>query len=275
MSDDDEDFSVGSDVPSDDEEFIKKPKLIISEEDEKSVPDEDLNEKGEDVDYDTEDDVAESEGEEGDEGEEADEGEEVLGDEDVGEDVVEDVVESADESADENEDENADDNDSDEQKTLHGGAKKKQTVKTDLINNVNDDSDEDDDDDDSYLQKFSAEVNKNYLVDFHPECSVNNYDEIATLSLVTRDKNNNIIDDLHKTIPYLTKYEKSRIIGQRAKQINSGAKTFVKVPENIIDGYLIAEMELLQKRIPFIIRRPIFGGGCEYWRVQDLENVGF
>ena len=131
------------------------------------------------------------------------------------------------------------------------------------------------DEDDHYLQKFDAEINKNYLVDFHPECTSHNYEEINALSVVTRDKHNNIIDDLHKTLPYLTKYEKSRIIGQRAKQINSGAKTFVKVPENMIDGYLIAEMELIQKRVPFIIRRPIFGGGSEYWSVKDLENIGF
>ena len=104
---------------------------------------------------------------------------------------------------------------------------------------------------------------------------INNYDEISAMARVIRDKNNNVIDDLHRTIPYLTKYEKARILGQRAKQINSGAKAFVKVPENIIDGYLVAELELMQKRIPFIIRRPIAGGGCEYWNLKDLEIFGF
>jgi DNA-directed RNA polymerase I, II, and III subunit RPABC2 len=136
--------------------------------------------------------------------------------------------------------------------------------------------DDDDDDDDvagPYLQKFNAEINKNYLVNFHPECTINNYDEINTLTRVIRDKNNYIVDEIHKTIPFLTKYERTRIIGQRAKQINSGAKAFVKVPENVIDGYLIAELELVQKRIPFIIRRPLPGGGCEYWNLKDLEIV--
>ena len=151
----------------------------------------------------------------------------------------------------------------------------KKSVQPSIFTAQDSDEDEDEDDDENYLQKFNAELNKNYLVDFHPECTSNNYEEIAALSVVIRDKNNNIVDDLHKTMPYLTKYEKSRIIGQRAKQINSGAKTFVKVPENVIDGYLIAEIELMQKRVPFIIRRPIFGGGCEYWCVKDLENIGF
>ena len=136
-------------------------------------------------------------------------------------------------------------------------------------------SDSDSDEEESYLQKFNAELNKNYILDFHPECMINNYDEIAAMTNVVRDNNNNVIDDLHRTIPYLTKYEKARVLGQRAKQINSGAKVFVKVPDNVIDGYLIAELELAQKRVPFIIRRPISGGGCEYWNLKDLEIIGF
>lgn len=147
-----------------------------------------------------------------------------------------------------------------------------------LVGGSLENSDDDDDDEDYqtlYLQKFNAEINKNYILDFHPECAVNNYDEISLLTQVIRDAANNVIDDLHKTIPFLTKYERTRVIGQRAKQINSGAKAFVKVPENVIDGYLIAELELMQKRIPFIIRRPTPGGGCEYWNLKDLEVVSF
>ena len=130
------------------------------------------------------------------------------------------------------------------------------------LGGIEQDEDEDEDDEEHesfYLQKFNSEMNKNYIIDYHPECSINNYSEVLNLSKVVRDSKNNIIDDLHRTLPYLTKYEKTRILGQRAKQINSGAKVFVKVDENIIDGYLVAEMELAQKRIPFIIRRPIPG----------------
>jgi len=137
------------------------------------------------------------------------------------------------------------------------------------------DTDDEDDDGEQYLQKFSKEVNKNYIMDFHPECVLHNYEEISAMTNVVRDKNNVIIDPLHKTIPFLTKYEKARILGQRAKQINSGATPFVKVPENVIDGYLIAELELAEKRIPFIIRRPLPNGGSEYWNIKDLEIVGF
>jgi DNA-directed RNA polymerase subunit K/omega len=191
--------------------------------------------------------------------------------EDDGDDDEDDVVEQDDE------DDNVEDLDEEnEEKVITKKDKKKQTVKPQVQLETDDEEEDDDDDDDAqYLQKFNTEINKNYIMEHHPECVINNYDEISSLTSVIRDKNNNIIDDLHRTLPYLTKYERARILGQRAKQINSGAKVFVKVPENIIDGYLIAQMELEQKRIPFIIKRPIPGGGCEYWNLKDLEIVGF
>ena len=139
-----------------------------------------------------------------------------------------------------------------------------------------DENDEDDDNDgEQYLQKFDKSINDNYILNYHPESVLQNYDEILSMTKVVRNADDIIIDKLHRTIPYLTKYEKARILGQRAKQINSGAYPFVKVPENVIDGYIIAELELKQKRIPFIIRRPLPNGGSEYWRVQDLEDISF
>jgi DNA-directed RNA polymerase I, II, and III subunit RPABC2 len=146
--------------------------------------------------------------------------------------------------------------------------------KTQLI--VQDDDEDDDDEyDENYLQKFDNEIIKNYIDEFHPECLNHNYEEIQKLTVVTKNSDGIIIDPLHKTIPFLTKYEKARIIGQRAKQIETGAKPLVKIPENIVDSYIIADLELKEKRIPFIIRRPIPGGGSEYWNLKDLEFVAY
>ena len=138
-----------------------------------------------------------------------------------------------------------------------------------------DEDEEEEDEDENYLQKFNKDINKSYINEFHPECIIHNYEEVSALSHVVKDKNGIIIDDLHKTIPFLTKYERARILGQRAKQIECGSRPFVKVPENIVDSYIIAELELKQKKIPFVIRRPIPGGGCEYWNLKDLEIVHF
>lgn len=139
--------------------------------------------------------------------------------------------------------------------------------------NMDIDSDDDDEYDENYLQKFDEDVRNNIIQNFHPETNVHNYQEVKAMCKVVRNPDGIIIDDLHKTVPFLTKYEKSCIIGQRAKQINSGAKPFVTVPKNIIDGDLIALMELNAKKIPFIIRRPIPDGFCEYWYVNDLELI--
>ena len=130
-----------------------------------------------------------------------------------------------------------------------------------------------DDDGESKLKKFDKELRNDYLVNFHPESLIQNYDEIYNLARVVRDPNGVIVDTLHKTLPMLTKYEKTRILGQRAKQINNGATPFIKVPEGIIDGYLIALKELEEKKIPFIIRRPLPNRGSEYWHIEDLEIV--
>jgi len=303
MSDIEDDYSVTiGDGDSDGEsENYKKPNIIKNKK---------VNARPTISDYDDDDDDDENEDIHGGGNDDDDEDDETKLDEnqedddDVGNEIVVDdddddeniVVDDEDEDLyEDDEDEDDDDDDDDEEdddetgnKTMSGGAKttknKGKQVKSDkkqttiqLDTEINDYDDDDDDDyqDDNYLQKFDKEITKDYIMDFHPECLNHNYDEIKALSKVTRDEFNIIIDPLHKTIPFLTKYEKARILGQRSKQIECGAKPLVKVPENIIDSYLIAELELEQKAMPFIIRRPIPSGGSEYWNLKDLEYISF
>jgi DNA-directed RNA polymerase subunit K/omega len=122
-----------------------------------------------------------------------------------------------------------------------------------------------------FLQKFDKEVKKDYIAINHQECLSRNLDEIKDLLNVIRDKDNIIIDKLHKTIPILTKYEKTRILGIRIKQLNNGSTPYIKVAENILDNFLIAKKELEEKKIPFIIQRPLPNNTFEYWKLQDLE----
>lgn len=136
--------------------------------------------------------------------------------------------------------------------------------------------DEEDSDDEEYnenMRKLENDINKDYLYSYHPETKHINYKELLTLSNVTRNKKGIIIDPLHTTIPILTRYEKAKILGLRAKQINHGAKPFVELTKDIIDGHTIAFMELTQNKIPFIIRRPMPNGGSEYWKISDLKNI--
>jgi DNA-directed RNA polymerase I, II, and III subunit RPABC2 len=182
--------------------------------------------------------------------------------------------EEVDEDEDED-DENENEEEVDEESEVEEeeAKEKKQKKNPPLVIDSDDDDDEEYDDDEGYLQKFDSEINNNYILNIHPECKIHNYDEISCLAKIIYNNDGIIVDPLHRTIPILTKYERTRVLGQRAKQINSGAKPFVKVPENIIDGYLVAEIELSQKRIPFIIRRPIPSGGSEYWNLKDLELI--
>jgi len=138
-------------------------------------------------------------------------------------------------------------------------------------NNVSSDDDlsSDEDDNEEYLQKLNSDNSK--LLHFHQETLSSNYNEITNLTKITRDENGIIIDPLHKTLPFLTKYEYTRILGQRAKQIEQGAQPFIKIDENIIDPYLIAKKELENKKLPFIIKRPMPCSGFEYWHLEDLE----
>lgn len=202
---------------------------------------------------------------------------EIEEDVDDGDDDVEEEIEEEDDDYDDEENEIDDDyEDMDKEKKAKSINTKKPsaTVLEDYMEESGDENDEDHEEmEERYLQKFDTEINKNYIMDFHPESFINNYDEIVALTNVVRDDMNNIVDPFHKTIPFLTKYEKTRVLGMRAKQINSGCQTFVKVPEHIIDGYLIAEMELKEKRIPFIMRRPLPNGGFEYWNLKDLEII--
>lgn len=127
-------------------------------------------------------------------------------------------------------------------------------------------------DTESDLQKIEEEQVLDYINRYHSECLVSSSDEIEALSKVIK-VNNIIIDANHKTNPILSKYEKTKILGQRTKQLNSGCLPYIAVPSGIIDNYLIAQMELKEKKIPVIVRRPISSNKSEYWKLEDLEQI--
>ena len=186
---------------------------------------------------------------------------------------------TADENAEETED---DDDDDDEEEDMEDNDLLSEASETDILarlqpgnedvaNFADTDDESDAGEDNGYLQKFDAATRQNILSEFHPELQSHNYDEIANMCVIVRDATGTPIDPLHRTIPILTRYEKARVLGERAKQLNSGAKPFVTIDDAVIDGYLIALKELEEKKMPFIIKRPMPNGGCEYWKLSDLE----
>ena len=99
-----------------------------------------------------------------------------------------------------------------------------------------------------------------------------------------KDNNNELnriifsYDDLHEklnsnnriTKPFLTKYEKARIIGYRAEQIASGSEPCVDVfnLDNVVE---IAEKELKERKLPLIIKRTLPNNESEYWKLEELD----
>ena len=121
------------------------------------------------------------------------------------------------------------------------------------------------------FRKIEKEAYADILLNHHPAIKQNNYNDILAMCKIIRDAKGIISDGLHKTIPWLTKYERARVLGLRTKQLNNGADAFIEIPPGMINGNKIALEELNQKKVPFIIRRPIPNGGTEYWRLEDLE----
>jgi DNA-directed RNA polymerase subunit K/omega len=199
-------------------------------------------------------------------------------DSDVDEDDEEELIDDEEENDEEENDEEENDEGNDEEDDTPDypppppPEEESQQITSEINNDYDSDS-ESDDYDVNEFKKLDNELKQDYLLQYHQESKIHNFDEILSMCKIIRNKKNVIVDELHKTIPILTKYEKTRILGERTKQINNGSKPFVDVQNDIIDGYLIACKELEEKKTPFIIRRPLPSGGSEYWHLKDLEII--
>ena len=74
----------------------------------------------------------------------------------------------------------------------------------------------------------------------------------------------------HETELYiLTKYERARVLGTRALQLSNGAQPMVKV-DGITDVMDIAKKELMEYKLPFIVRRKFPDGSYIDIKVSDM-----
>jgi DNA-directed RNA polymerase I, II, and III subunit RPABC2 len=105
----------------------------------------------------------------------------------------------------------------------------------------------------------------------HPECILDYVEQvIPKLQMKFVPPGGSNVENNHRTYPFLTNFEKTKIIGLRANQLSKGSIPFISVPKHITDVIDIARMELDQKRLPFIVKRPLPNGTFEYWRLNDL-----
>ncbi|KAF2816337.1 RNA polymerase Rpb6 [Mytilinidion resinicola] len=71
------------------------------------------------------------------------------------------------------------------------------------------------------------------------------------------------------TTPYMTKYERARVLGTRALQISGNAPVLIDV-EGMTDPLQIAIKELREKKIPLVVRRYLPDGWYEDWTCEEL-----
>ncbi|VDQ05890.1 unnamed protein product [Trichobilharzia regenti] len=71
------------------------------------------------------------------------------------------------------------------------------------------------------------------------------------------------------TTPYLTKYERARVLGARALQLSMSAPVMVEL-DGERDPLKIAEKELRANKIPIVIRRYLPDGSFEDWSLDEL-----
>lgn len=104
--------------------------------------------------------------------------------------------------------------------------------------------------------------------------SVDNETEVMySQNINVENTYSNYFKNKRTTRPYITKFEKAKIIGVRAEQLAVGAKANIIVPEYLTDVRKIAENEFYEKKIPFIIRRKLPDGTFEYFRLTDFKNI--
>ena len=113
----------------------------------------------------------------------------------------------------------------------------------------------------------------NFLSVHHPECRLDYIENVLQKLPLDSYPADNGKDKRHRSVPYLTQFERTKIIGFRAEQLANGNRPFVPVPEHITDVVDIARLELEAKRLPFIIKRPMPDGTFEYIRLSDLIIV--
>lgn len=87
--------------------------------------------------------------------------------------------------------------------------------------------------------------------------------------LPATDENQPQIPKKKVTTPYMTKYERARVLGTRALQISMNAPVMVEL-EGETDPLQIAMKELKARKIPIIIRRYLPDGSFEDWAIDEL-----
>ena len=79
--------------------------------------------------------------------------------------------------------------------------------------------------------------------------------------------------DKKKTPPYLSRYERTKVISIRAQQLSIGSQPLIEVNSSNTNHLEIALQELKEKKIPNNIIRKLPDNSIEIWAAKDLINL--
>jgi len=79
-------------------------------------------------------------------------------------------------------------------------------------------------------------------------------------------------DQNHRSQPWLSQFERTKIVGFRSNQLAQGAKAYVDLSKHkhIVNTGEIARLELNEGRLPFIVARLMPDGQFEFWSLAAL-----
>jgi DNA-directed RNA polymerase I, II, and III subunit RPABC2 len=123
---------------------------------------------------------------------------------------------------------------------------------------------EPDDDEDDF------EDEEENLDDIEEEFTIN-ISENHRFEIVSRDKTyEKMFSKKKETSPFMSRFEVTKLIGIRAQQLSCGMDPCVSFDPDIKNTEFIAIQELLQKKMPLIVRRYLPNGVYEDWKVDEL-----
>lgn len=154
----------------------------------------------------------------------------------------------------------------------------------DIDEDTNEDTDEEDkviedtDEEDKVIEDTDEDIDEDKETTDTDEVIEDSEEDVDTkvfkTSILSNEEFNNFYKNYdiskNKTSNILTKYEKAKVLSDRTEQLSSGAVSLIN--KKLTNTLEIAEEELEQNKIPFIIKR-LINNNYEYWKLEDLIKL--
>jgi len=123
-------------------------------------------------------------------------------------------------------------------------------------------------DEDSIYSENIIEEDGEELNNYHLSIHDDNFNNFNNIYDKTQSKHLG-----NKSKLFITKYEKTKIIGMRAQQLAGGCPALVTVPKSLSNVIDIALLEYKQQKLPFILERKMPNNSSEYYKISDLADI--